>query len=269
MQRLLSSDVMVLKMIWKFDNTEAYLLGSVHAMRKEDNLHSSSINDIYNKVTKVVFETSLDITSQPLCFYDEDKLSKNISKTLFRDVKRVWLKYKLPYGDLEKSKIWQAANSIAFNILENEGFLDQYGIDRLLWEKSKKDQKTIELLESSETSLLSFDNAPIEEQRKYLAQVVRNKSKVIDQFNTIIQSWNIGDEETLSFVLRSCLEELPVMFNSLIVERNELWLNHFLSAFRSGVPTLFVVGVLHCTGEYKIQNMVWNPHGYNSEIINT
>jgi len=216
----------------------------------------------------VVFETSLDIAPHPLCFYDGDKLSQNISKTLFRDVKKVWSKFKLPYGDLEKSKIWQAANSITFNVLARKGFLIENGIDRILWDKSKKDKKTIELLEPLETSLSCFDNAPIEEQRKFLAQVVRNRSKIIDQFKAIIQSWNIGDEKKLSFILKSCLEQLPVMFNSLIVERNKLWLDNFLSAFRFGTPKLFIVGVLHCTDVCNIQNIVRNSNGFESEIIN-
>lgn len=255
-------------MIWQFDNTETYLLGSIHAMSEGDNHHSSSIDNIYTKVAKVVFETSLDITANPLCFYQKDKLSHNISKTLFRDVKKEWLRYKLPYRDLEKSKIWQAANSILFNILAKHGFLIQHGVDYVLWDKSKKDNKNIELLEPLKTSLLSFDNAPIDEQREYITQIVRNKSNVAEQFKTIIKSWNVSDEVTLSSILSSCLEQLPAMYSSLIADRNRLWLDHFLSAFSSGTPTLFVVGVLHCVDICSIQNMVRDIHGYDSNIIN-
>ena len=47
-------------MIWQFDNSQIYMLGSVHVMKEKDNNHQSVINDVYNKVSKIIFETSLD-----------------------------------------------------------------------------------------------------------------------------------------------------------------------------------------------------------------
>lgn len=256
-------------MIWKFNNTETYLLGSIHALPEKNNIHSDSINKVYNKVEKIVFECSFDDTVPPICFYKKDKLSEMLSKTLFREVKKEWLRYKLPYEDLEKSKIWNAAFSIASKILEKHGMFIQNGIDRIIWEKSKRDNKTIKLLEPIEESLSYFDTAPIEEQRKMLSQVVRRKNKVVDQVKTIIEGWSIGDEKSLSSVLQLFIEHAPIMYNNLIVERNKLWLDLFLSAFRSNVPTLFVVGVLHCVDLCSIQNLAKNlPDGYDSEIIN-
>ena len=91
---------------------------------------------------------------------------------------------------------------------------------------------------------------------------------VVDQFNEIVQSWSLGDEERLSSILGICLKKYPVMFKNLIFDRNKLWLSHFLSALQSSKPTLFVVGVLHCVGERRIQNLIRDSYGYVSDIIN-
>ena len=255
-------------MIWHFENTEIYILGSLHVLREDDNTHLNSIEEIYTNVTTIVFESSLDFEHQQVCFYNDDKLSNHISKTLFRDVKKTWLKYGFPYADLEKSKIWQVANSIIFGILESKGLNAQNGIDNLLWEKSKTDKKHIEVLEPPDAALSFFDSAPLEEQVKYLSNTVRNKKQVIEGMNGVIENWKTGNMEELAIILRTTIENLPVMFNGLIAERNSLWMNHFISALNSEVPTLFVIGALHCVDVCSIQNMLRDKHGYTSNIIN-
>ena len=255
-------------MIWQFDNSQIYVLGSVHVMREDDNNHIKSINYTYEKVTNVVFETSLDFGNIPIARYENDKLAKNISKTLFRDVKQTWLKYGLQYSDLDQSKIWHAANSIIFSIFNNIGFSSENGIDRIIWNKSQQDNKKVEWLESQTAGLSCLDNSPIEEQQKILTKAVRNKSKIIEEITEITESWNAANEERLLKVLQICLDELPTMFNCLIIERNSLWVNKFVDSLNSGAPTLFVVGALHCVGGCSILNMLHEKHGCSSKLIN-
>lgn len=254
-------------MIWHFDNSQTYLLGSVHAMRETDNGNSGAINDIYDQVTNVVFEASLDIEENLPIFYEDDKLSNNISKSLFRDVKKAWKKYDLPYSDLEKSRIWSAANSITMGILDRNDFLVQHGVDKFLWTSSHKDNKQVAWLESQSAGLSCFDTSPVEEQQKMLSQPVRNPDKVIEQASAITESWNDGDEEQLISILRSSMDDFPVMFNKLVLERNAIWLDKFITVLDSNVPTLFVVGVLHCVGTQSIQNMLRKRHGLTSRLI--
>lgn len=257
-------------MIWQFDNSQIYMLGSVHVMKEDDNNHQSVINDVYNKVSKIVFETSLDFEQIPLLTsYEDDKLSNNISKELFRDTKKAWLKYGLEYSQLENSKIWNAAISIMFRIFNKNGFLTENGIDKIIWNKSKEDKKEIEWLESQSAGLSSMDNSPIEEQHNFLIKAVRNKNETIKEITLITEAWNAGDEESLLCILNSALEELPSMFSSLIIERNTKWLNKFITALNADAPVLFVVGALHCIGKCSIQNMLLENHGYTSKRINT
>jgi len=254
-------------MIWQFDNSQVYILGSVHVMKEGAINHQSAINDVYDKVSKVVFETSLDFVQIPMCLYENDKLSKNTSKALFRDTKKVWLKQGLEYSELEKSKIWRAALSINSTIVSDNGFLEESGVDRVMWNKSKEDNKEIEWLEPQIAGISCFDNAPLEEQHKFLMKPVRDKKEVINEINTLVDSWNSGDEESLLRILNTALEEFPEMFNSLVLQRNSDWLSKFKTAIDSGIPTLFIVGVLHCVGKYSIQNMLLDNHGYTSKII--
>ncbi|MCP4989224.1 MAG: TraB/GumN family protein [Colwellia sp.] len=262
-------------MIWQLDNSQIYIIGSVHNMKEGDNNHQDTINDVYDKVSKVVFETSLE---PPTCldehnklskYLDEnDKLSRNISKSLFRDTRKVWLKHDLIYSELEKSKIWLAAISIVNSIYRKNGFSNENGIDKIIWNKSKKDNKKIEWLESQQAGTYCWDNSPTEEQLKYLIKAVRDKSKIINELKKDIESWNAADEESLLRILDASIEEQPQLYSSLVFERNSEWLSKFVTAINSNIPTLFVVGVHHCVGKWSIQNMLSESHGFTSKMIN-
>lgn len=254
-------------MIWKFDNSQVYILASIHFMKGGDNNHIDIINNIYDKVSKVIFETSLDPEQNILKPYQNDKLSDNISKSLLRDTKKTWLKYNLPYSHLEKSKVWLVAKTIEQSIYYKNKFLAENGIDRLLWNKSEKDKKKIEWLESQDAGMSYFDNSPIKEQNKSLINAVRNKNQVIEKIIKIIKIWNTSDEEQLSCFFNSLADDFPILFRGLIIERNSLWINKFISVLNSDIPTLFVVGALHCVGTCSIQNMLLEQYGYTSKII--
>ena len=256
-------------MIWQFSNTHSYLLGSVHLLSESGNAHLDVIDEVYATVENVVFEASLYFEEIPIRFYEKGKLSSNISKSLFRDAKKEWQKHKLDYSEFVKSKIWNATNSIAVAILNKAGFFPEYGIDRNMWDRSCADRKNIEWLESQSAVFACFDNAPIEEQINGLIKTVRDKKSVIEQMVDIAEGWKECDEERLSKVLQSCLNEYPVMFNDLINKRNSIWADKFISIIESKVPTLFVVGALHCVGSCSIQSILNGKYGYGSMLFNS
>jgi len=168
-------------MIWHFKDTNIYLLGSVHVMAADRNTHVDSINEILAVVSRVIFETSLDFNDFPIARYKNDQLSRNISKTLFRDTKKIWLKYGLPYSDLNPSKIWSVALSISMQTFSTIGLDSANGIDQMIWESSKNGAKDVGWLEDQNAGLVCFENSPKEEQTKFLSETVRNKRKGINR----------------------------------------------------------------------------------------
>jgi uncharacterized protein YbaP (TraB family) len=254
-------------MIWQFDNSQVYVLGSVHLMKRDDNYHLRAIKGVYNKVSKVVFEASQEVAKHPITMYENDKLSNHISKSLFRDTKKSWIKYGFELSELEKTKVWQTTNLISSSILKKNGFLPEHGIDQIIHYESKKDNKEIEWLEPQYTALSYADNAPMEEQYRALVKAVRNPKTIISEMTSIVESWNAGNEKNLLHILNSALDESPEQLRNLIFERNSQWIKKFTSALNSNVPTLFVVGALHCIGRNSIQNIILENHGYTSKAI--
>lgn len=256
-------------MIWKFDDSNVYVIGSVHVMSADGNSHTESINRIIDIVSRVVFETSLEFGELPITQYKHEKLSNQISKALFRDVKKKWVKYGLELCQLESSKIWNTAISISMQIFASIGLYSENGVDKILWNRSKERGLDIDWLEDQESGLACFDNSPIEEQQRLLTEAVRNKKKGIQVITEIIEGWNSADESRLLKVLEASLNEYPVLYNCLIVERNLQWVGKLLDSLKADKPTLFVVGALHCIGERSILNLLNEYHGYSAKLINT
>ena len=255
-------------MIWKFNNCNVYGLGSVHLMGDGQNNHVKAMDDTFSLVSRVVFETSLDFGDLSITRYENEKLSDNISKSLFRDVKKVWTKYGLKQSGLEESKIWSAALSIGNHIFTSIGLDAKNGVDRVIWGKSIENAKKVEWLEDQLAGLQCFDSAPIEELQKSLTEAARNKKKLIGVVTETIASWNAASEERLLKVLHTSLKEYPSLFNCLIYQRNNQWKETFLEALGSTTPTLFVVGALHCVGDQSILDVLDREYGFASSLIN-
>lgn len=255
-------------MIWQFQDTNIYVLASVHVMAPDRNTPVDSINDILAVASKVIFEASLDCNDLPITRYINDQLSRNVSKTLFRDARNIWLKYGLSNSELNPSKIWSAALSISMQIFSTIGFDSKNGVDKIIWESSRNGAKDVDWLEDESVGLMCFENSPKEEQAKFLTETVRNKRKVVDSLIEIVEGWNSTSEEALLKILNTSLNEYPVIFNSLIIDRNIQWIPRFLESLKANTPTLFVVGALHCVGESSILKILERDHGYPSSLIN-
>lgn len=165
------------------------------------------------------------------------------------------------------SKIWHTALSITTQIYSSIGIKNDNGVDKIVWNKSHQSNKNVSWLEEQVEALICFDNSDIEEQRKTLTQIVRNKQKVIQEINEIIESWNTVNIDRLLKVLHTSIEESPTLFNCLIFERNIKWIDNLLEALKSNTPTLFVVGALHCVGNNSILDILNKKYGYPSNLI--
>lgn len=63
-----------------------------------------------------------------------------------------------------------------------------------------------------------------------------------------------SDIEAMEAILNESLQLMPQLYTVLIEERNISWKQKILEEFNDGVPTLIVVGVLHCLGPTAVQN---------------
>mgnify|MGYP001570031811 FL=1 len=255
-------------MIWRFDNSNTYLLGSIHILKDGGNCYEKQIDNIYSQSNHIVFEANLDkIPLSLLRYSDGNKLSDNIPQNLFKKTKKKWSKFGLPETDLEQTKPWQVANILTMKLLERKGFSFDNGIDKQLFTRAKADNKSIDTLEPESFSLQCFDNAPLEEQLKYLSSVIDNPDACIYKTTQLLKAWSKPDIDVLTGILQENLKTFPVLFQCLVINRNKAWINTILTSIKTNNPTLIAVGALHCVDMCSIQCLIQDIHGYNASLI--
>ncbi len=237
-------------MLWKVEQTKFYICGSVHVLKPSQNHIFNSIDPIYSSSARIVFEsdtTNLHQLDHTLFEYPKgDSLKNNISSKLFTATAKLWRKFEFCNTYLNDIKPWHAANIIIFNLLAQHGFVEQYGIDRVLLKKAKADRKKVKELESINAPLLCFNSVPEEEQQRYLSETVSKPQSTVSEFKGLAEAIIHSDVESLTSYLRHYLDLYPDMFTSLVVERNKKWLPLLLDYMNDNIPTLIVVGALHC-----------------------
>ncbi len=199
-------------MIWRFDNSNTYLLGCIHAMKPGRHYLSDQIDDLYSQSTQIGIETNFDEIPWSLTAYnDGDQLSDNISNKLFLKTNKYWVKHGFLKAELNRTKPWYVAEKIVTTLLAKRGFSLTHGIDNQLFVRAKADNKKLIFLEPAEIGLSCSDNAPPDEQEIYLSSVIENPDKTIMDFLDLLKAWTTSDISSLILIFE-CFNELLIPF---------------------------------------------------------
>ena len=251
------------KMIWKFDNSETYLFGTIHAFKPGAYPYSNKINEIYSQSSTIIFEADLDnIDSSMFTFNAGTNFSDVVSANTFNLTKKLWVKLELNPDGLENIKPWVIAINICAKLYESLGYSFAHGVDKHLLSMAKEDGKTIIYLEPQNTAPLCFDAIPFNEQETYLLSFVKDNQEAIDLFNKIVIAWDGNDIQSLTSVLQVQFEKFPALSRCLFSARNEAWLGTINTCIKSGTPSLIAVGALHCVGVGSIQERCRKIYGH-------
>jgi uncharacterized protein YbaP (TraB family) len=255
-------------MIWKFDNSNTYLLGSIHVLKAGPHPYSKQIDDIYSRSSNIIFETDLDNIPPSLFTYnDGTKLSDTISESLYRKILKYWIILGLNAYNLEKNKLWAIALILSLKLFEQLGFSSAYGIDRQLLTRAKSDNKNTIFLEPANVVSLCFDAISLKEQEEYLLSFIEDTDIALNIFDSLMQAWLTSDIDLLTSILEQYLKKFHSLFQCLVIKRNEAWIDAIITKVRSGEPTLIVVGALHCVDFCSVQQLIRNSHGYTSTAL--
>lgn len=255
-------------MIYKFDNSNTYLLGCIHALKPGRHSYSKQIDNIYSQCTQIAFEANFDKISESLATYnDGSQLSENISNELFLKTRQLWIKCGFSTIDLNRTKPWRVAEEIELKLISKQRFSLKHGIDNRLFVRAKKDGKKITFLDSEGIGFFCSDNAPVDEQERLLAEVVDNPVVCIDNFLRLFNAWSAADTISLIEILHDFQKLCPRMVQCLLIDRNKAWLRAIVTSIETNTPSLFAVGALHLVDMCSIQAMIMENHGYTSTQI--
>jgi uncharacterized protein YbaP (TraB family) len=159
---------------------------------------------------------------------------------------------------------------IALTIEEMEwqkaGFDPALGLDQHFYDQAMQDGKTVQGLETVEYQISRFDEMPMDLQDHLLAETLKDIDTEQANMSKLIESWRAGDAAAVERIVLKDLQQEPVLYQRLLLERNRNWLPKLEVLLKRPGRAMVVVGAAHLVGPDGLLSML-KARGYKVEQL--
>jgi len=234
-----------------------YLLGSVHVLRQQDHPIPTAIEKAYEDAEILIMEVDVDdldpmemagIVNELGVIKDGGTLQEIMGPSLYDEAADYASQLNIPFLMLAQTEPWLAAITIEQMMLLRIGFTPEYGIEFHLSAKAGEDSKEILGLETVREQLEFLDKLSLSAQRALLIQTLRESLNIEENLDLLINAWRHGDIDFLEENLLVEMQRYPELYRTLVVDRNEAWVERIRNLIGKQDDYLIVVGTLHLVG---------------------
>jgi uncharacterized protein YbaP (TraB family) len=253
--------------MWMAEGTSnrVYLLGSVHLLREQDHPLPTVIDEVYDDAETLYMELDMDdidplqmqATINRLGMLDEGASLRDVmGDELYAEAMSAAAELEIPLEMLERTEPWFAAITVEQLALARIGFNPLYGVEMHLLKKATRDGKTILGFESVEQQLAYLDGLSLDAQRELLMQTLAESAAIREIMDDLILAWRSGDIDYLEQTLLEDVSGYPELYDTIVANRNRLWLDTIDELLERGEDYLVVVGALHLVGEDGVPQLL-------------
>lgn len=262
---------------WKVSKGQGtiYVVGSVHLLSKDFYPLHPALEAAYADSDYLVEEVDIGEMSgtgsqltmltrgmQP----SSQPLEKALSPSTLALLTKKSADLGLPMEALKQFKPWMIALTVEAMEWQKAGFDPELGLDKHFYEQAKRDGKTVQGLETIEYQISRFDEMPIELQDHLLAETLKSIDTERASLSKMIESWRTGDAAAVERIVLKDLQQEPVLYKRLLVERNTNWMPKLDALFARKGRALVVVGAAHLVGPDGLLTM-FRARGYKVEQL--
>jgi hypothetical protein len=244
---------------------ELWLLGSVHLLRAEDHPLPPIVDELYASADALAMELDLDdidpvatqaqmlgaATLQPAM-----SLQDVLGEAMYAAARDKARGMNVDLDLLSRFKPWLVAITLMELGMSNQGFRQEFGLEQYLLRQAQNDRKPIHGLESIATQIGVLDSLSFAEQSNLLEQTLNELDSAGEVMQELVRAWRDGRLEDLSQTLMQDFESFPALYDSLVVARNERWIDSLEELLASPQSHLVVVGALHLVGKHSVVELL-------------
>jgi uncharacterized protein len=261
--------------VWKVSARQGivYLVGSVHLLSQDYYPLSAALDTAYKESDLLVEEVDYGRLMAPesqLLLLKRGMLPAGQSldtvvsaETMALVTQRVSA-LGLPLSPLTRFKPWSLSLTLLALEWQKAGFDASLGLDKHFYDRAIADGKPVQALETVEFQISRLDELPMELQDRLLAQTFKEIETQTASVRTLVDAWKTGDAATVERIVLDDLRGERVMYDRLLVERNNAWLPRITALFDRPRPSLVVVGAAHLVGPDGLLAML-RARGYAIE----
>jgi uncharacterized protein YbaP (TraB family) len=257
-------------LLWQVDGpaSRVYLLGSVHVLRKGEDVRTPAIERAYAASSSLVMELDFDdfdvaalgdVMARKAT--DAGGLVESLGEEGYGRAAERAARLGLDLEPLRPTEPWFAALSITDMALDRLGFGAEHGVEAHFTERARVDGKPIAGLETAEFQIGLLDAMPADQQRELFFKSIEEAEQLPGLLEEMLDAWRRGDEQTLRTELETNFEPFPDLYRSLIADRNERWVPAIDALLAQPGDHLVIVGALHLIGEHSVIRLL-EQRGY-------
>lgn len=253
--------------LWELEagSNRVLLMGSVHFLRPTDYPLREGLQQAYELADTLVMEIDMSAIDQEalqsaLSLMTIDPEGRGLRELLgdedFMEASQLAEDIGIPLVMFEQFEPWFAALSITQMRMLQLGFDPTWGVEAMLTRRALAENKSLRGLETTEEQLGFMDRLDNNTQRKFLMQSLQDAITIQNEVETLVDAWTRGDTNTLSDSLLEGLEDVPELYDAILVQRNRNWVETVLGYLDQPENYLVVVGAMHLVGDDSLLAML-------------
>jgi uncharacterized protein YbaP (TraB family) len=261
--------------LWKASSKQGvvYLVGSVHMLTKDYYPLSPALDSAFKDSDLLVEEADLAEMLSPSAqlqmltrgmLPSSQSLDKVVSASTFALLNKRIASLGMPIEALLRFKPWMLAMTLEALEWQKAGFDPELGLDKHFYDRAQKDGKAVQGLETLDYQVSRFDEMPMDQQDKMLADTLKDLDTETANVNKLADAWQAGDSPAVERIVLQDLKQDPQMYQRLLVERNRNWLPKLEALFARRGHAFVVVGAAHLVGPDGLLAML-RAKGYSVE----
>ncbi len=248
-----------------------YLLGSVHAMKKDSYPLPSAMETAFDSVDTVVFEVDLDdldsAAIQMLAagtLNGEETLEEVVGWATWTALMVQVERTDIPAAMFQRMKPWMAAVTLTALAMTEAGYLPSAGVDAYFSRRAEEAGKERIALETVEFQVSLFADLTAEQSLSFLRYTLVDLKTVIPELDELSAHWRAGRVEAVEALMAEGFDEFPELLEKMVTDRNLAWMPPIEGLLAGDSDTMVVVGSLHLVGEDGLVNLL-RKRGYTVE----
>lgn len=246
--------------IWQVSNgsNTIYLGGTFHMLKPSDYPLPKEFEDVYKKVNWLVFETDIDQLETPefqqkfikaMTLPSGQILADQLSPQAYAGLIRYAAKNEIDTARLQHFRPQMVALIITIEELKKFGLTAQ-GVDNFIGDKAIQDGKIVTKLESIDDQISFIATMGKGNESDLILQTLEDIEDLSLNLTIMTDAWRTGDRENLFETgIKPMMEDYPQVYRSLLVERNNNWMQKIESLIKHPESKFILVGALHLVGK--------------------
>ena len=249
--------------VWKVTSgpNTLYIGGTIHLLTPQDYPLPTAYEKAYQASDRVIFETNMDAISNldfqqhmqtELSYTDDTTIDQVISPETYQSLKIYLNARQIPITAIQNLKPSALAISLSMIELKHLGFTSQ-GVDQFYAQKAQRDNKPQGWLEEPKAQVQVLSSLNSQDSNDVINYALSDIKDMPTTMNSLRKSWRKGDVDTMAGLeLNDLKKDYPEIYQSLLVERNNLWMPKIERMLNDTGVEFIMVGAMHLAGEDSI-----------------